>query len=86
MTLLVKFKSLTAAERVRSPVLIPVIPFNDKSTEFNWANLFNKLVVVARETSRLDKRREVVDGTFVSLFARRMSVSTGVVGGTSRRI
>ena len=86
MALLVKFKSLTVAARVKSPALIAVMAFNDKSTEFNRENLVNKLVVVARETSRLDKRREVVDGTLVSLLPRRMSVSRGVVGGTSRRI
>lgn len=50
IVLRVKFKSLIAAASVVSSA-DSINSVNDKSTEFNWANLVNKLVVVARVMS-----------------------------------
>ena len=80
-----KLRYLRGAERVKSPLLIDVIPLADKSTEFKSGNLVNKLTVVAR-IKTLPDLFEVVDGTLVKLFPLRMKVSTGVVTEMLARI
>ncbi len=75
MTLLVKFKNFKGAAMVKSPVLIVVMAFDDKSMEFNCLNLVN-----------VPTLRENVEGTLLRLFPCRINLSIGVETAKLRRI